>query len=156
MPGGDRWALQEVLDRQNILRMPKGYRRHQMAGGSLCLVEADTHDRQEVTSGAAVLHRAKEVFRAVALGRPFPFPDTQLAEMEEHFESVLGDIIIGESFYDERLVGGGRYFAVETFDAYDTMPSYVPQSTEIRRRLWVGTHITATGSANRVVESVWS
>lgn len=91
LPPGDDWTLADA--QQHVYRMPTGYARHQMPAGSLCLIESESHATEEIVGGAEVLRRAKEVFKAVDLLLPFPYPDSPEAELEAHF-LVFDDILL--------------------------------------------------------------
>jgi integrative and conjugative element protein (TIGR02256 family) len=95
LPSGARWTSGEVLDESNVKRMPPGYRRHQMASGSLCLFETEAYRHIETIGAREVLRRAKSVFTAVALRKEFPFPDSEQADLEAYTHAV-GDIVVGE------------------------------------------------------------
>lgn len=147
LPEGDDWNADEVL-RTGVRRMPVGYRRHQMARfgsstgvGNICLIEQGTGNSAETVSGVDVLSRAVEVFRAVAHGKPFPFPDALADELEAHF-TLHGDILLGEAFFASDLAKQGKLWAVSTMDWYPGMPTFVRQ-TDPERRLFVGLHLTA-------------
>jgi integrative and conjugative element protein (TIGR02256 family) len=154
LPNGDSWSLSEALRRENIFWMPSGRRRHQMAEGALCLIEGDARVEAERLSGVAVIARAQEVFRALALGTDHPFPDTQEAELEEHFEPWPADIILGDAFYEPGLHGGGSFRAIPTLDDHTTLPTYVEQ-TDGSRRLYLGLHVTAHGPDGHLLETEW-
>lgn len=114
LPAGDNWTwLEEVVERRWYL--PEAYRRHQMDTNQLCLAEADYHRHPEAVGGIAILRRAKRVFRAVARGEQFPFPDSAEAELEAHF-TTCGDILLSEAFFDEGLSGGGQFYAIPAFE----------------------------------------
>lgn len=114
LPAGDDWAWsEEVVARRRVL--PPGYRRHQMGTYQLCLAEADSHRHPEAIGGVAILRRAKQVFRAVARGEPFPFPDSAEAELEAHFVTV-GDVLLSDAFFDRRVSGGGQFYAIPSFE----------------------------------------
>lgn len=146
LPDGDEWLVDDTLF-AHARRMPEGYRRHQMAdaraanwAGNLCVIEAGTGDRAEAVSGVEVLRRAKAVFQAIALGRPFPFPDAEADELEGHFVRH-GDIILGDAFFADDLGRAGTFWAIGTMDDWRTLPTYVEQSNDISRRLYLGLHV---------------
>lgn len=150
LPEGDDWHSNEVL-RSYVRRMPVGYRRHQMARlesstrvGSICLIEQGIGQAERI-SGVDVLRRAVEVFRSIAHGKPFPYPDALGDELEAHFV-LHGDILLGEAFFASDLARHGKFWAVSTMDCYQGMPTYVKQS-EPERRLFIGLHLTAESDA---------
>lgn len=154
LPAGSDWVLEDVLEPENIFRMPRGFRRHQMFDGGLCLIEADSFRREQQITGVAMLNRARDAFRALALNRPFPFADTQEAELEEHLPRS-GDILLAESFFDPTLTGGGAFYAVKSFDTYQTLPTFVPQEAELIRTLYLGAHLTAREGTGSRLETDW-
>ena len=153
LPDGDNWLPADVIASGNLFRMPRGYRRHQMFDGGLCLIEADSFRTELQVSGVAVLNRARDAFRALDLGRPFPFADTQEAELEEHLLRG-GDILLADSFFDSALAGGGAFYAVESFDTYPSLPTYVSQAALLPRTLYLGAHLTARGAGGQL-ETDW-
>lgn len=126
-----------------------------MADGALCLIEGDARIEAEQLSGTAVVARAKHVFRALALGAAHPFPDSQEAELEAHYDRWPVDILLGEAFYEPGLVGGGSFRAVPTLDDYSASPTYVEQTRFVQRRLYVGLHVTAHGPTGELLETEW-
>ncbi len=151
LPDGTRWRLDEVTARQRIHRMPEGYRRHQMPGGSLCLVETESYKQVDVIGGPEILRRAKEVFKAVVLGKPYPYPDSEEAELEAHFE-IVGDIVLTDAFLDPALAGRGRFFAFPHLDANEHSSAYV-QQTGVDRVLLVGVNISQSSQGG--LETDW-
>ena len=143
LPSGDQWSVDET--RKRFLRMPEGYWRHQMHDGALCLIERDSYAREDPVHGADVLRRAKEVFKAIALGQPFPYRDSEESELEAHFERA-GDIVLGEPFYDQTLTGRGKFYAFPHADCLQRSPAYVPQSNP-PRLLFVGVNISQLSAA---------
>ena len=151
-PDGDDWSVEDTI-RASTRRMPQGYRRHQMAdartpgwAGNLCVIESGVGDRAESISGVDVLRRAKAVFQALALNKPFPFPDADEDELEAHFHR-LGEIILGDAFFANGLGGGGTFWAIATMDEWRKLPTYVEQSTDLPRRLYVGLHVVTRQGA---------
>ena len=152
LPEGDDWSVDETVIAYGR-RMPVGYRRHQMAdartrggAGSLCVIEAASGDREESVSGVEVVRRAKVVFRALATGKPYPYPEAEADELEAHFHR-FGDILLGETFYAADVGQAGTFWAIATMDDYPTLPSYVEQSIREPRRLYVGLHMTTRRGA---------
>ena len=154
LPEGDDWWLDDALRRQNIFWMPSGRRRHQMADGALCLIEGDARPEAERLSGTAIIVRAQQIFRSLALNGPHPFPDSREAELEEHYAPWPGDILLGDAFYEPGLVGGGSFRALPTLDDRTTLPTYVEQ-TNGSRRLYIGIHVTAHGTGGQLLETEW-
>jgi integrative and conjugative element protein (TIGR02256 family) len=153
MPSGDDWRWNDVIAAHNRVRLPAGYHRHQMpqdAAGSLCLVEVHSEQEPEIIHGADLLWRALQVFQAIDLGRPFPYPDSETAELEAHF-SVVGDILLPETFYASELGDRGRFWAVKTFDKWESGPTYIPQSPGHVRELLVGLHVDTTTAAGTLI-----
>ncbi len=140
LPTEPGWTADTVLTRTNVRRMPSGHRRHQMSDGALCLVEAESFRREDRLSGCDLLRRAKEVFKASVLSAPYPFPDSSEAELESHF-ARLDDMLFGEAFYDPRIQGHGRFFAVPVPDRDRRYPGYVDQ-TGPGRNLWVAVNLS--------------
>ncbi len=155
VPDSTDWQAVDALSPGNILRMPPDYRRHQMPDGSLCLVEADSHLEADVISGIDVIRRAKAVFKAIAVGKPFPYRDSEQSELEAHFNRI-GDIVLPPAFYDDKLQGRGRFFAFPHIDHIPIKPGYVHQSG-FKRSLLVGTNIsesTASGVETNALDSI--
>jgi integrative and conjugative element protein (TIGR02256 family) len=150
VPAGHEWTLQEALAPVRRSWMPTAHRRHQMGEGQLCLVERDSHAGEDLVHGEEILRRTKDVFKAVALGEPFPYPDSEEAALESHFEEG-GDFLLSEAFYDESLHGQGRFYAFPQMDAGGLWPGYIPQS-EPPRLLFVGINIAQTTPAGIGVE----
>lgn len=142
IPRGEDWALQDLVDPHRIRWMPSGYRRHQMRDGAICVAERDSHAREDCIGGAEMLWRAKEVFKAVALGQPFPYPDSEEAALEAHFV-VAGDFLLPEAFYDPAVVGRGRFYAFPHIDTTRLWPGFIPQ-TPPERLLYVGINLAQT------------
>jgi integrative and conjugative element protein (TIGR02256 family) len=145
MPDGEDWAVSDLVDYRGVMWMQPGYRRHQMREGVLCLVERDSHAREDRIGGAEMLWRAKEVFKAIALGQPFPYADSEEAALEAHFR-VTGDFLLGEAFYDPAIVGRGRFYAFPQIDTARLWPGYVLQ-TPPERLLYVGINLARTTPA---------
>lgn len=154
VPEGHDWRTENVWVEHNLKRMPRGYRRHQMPEGNLCLIEAESHRRLERISGIEMLRRAEAVFRATEAGQPFPFEDTEEAELEAHIRPA-GDILTGEVFYDDSLQGSGRFAAILYPDSEEGYLFYVPQ-TGTKRILLVGLYATSVGSTTGTIEVDWS
>ena len=145
LPDGNDWAAADVLRPDNVFRMPEEYRRHQMPDGSICLIEADSHLLAESISGTLVLQRAKEVFKAIATGRPFPYPDSEQSELEAHFKRT-GDIVLPPCFYDPSLSGRGLFYACFHVDFDPAQAGFILQN-DPPRTLLVGVNISeATAS----------
>ncbi|MFL5614067.1 MAG: ThiF family adenylyltransferase [Gemmatimonadaceae bacterium] len=147
LPEGDEWLVEDVVA-NHVRRMPVGYRLHQMpaagtrsGAAALCVVELGTGQTAESFSGVDVLRRAKEVFKAIALNRPFPFPAAVGDELEAFFIHA-GDIILGDQFFSPELIDRGRFWAVPTMDRHPLLPSFVEQSSDAGRDLFIGLHIT--------------
>ena len=86
--------------------------RHQMPGGSLCLFQYETRveDGGESISVVDVLKRAEAWFMGLATGR-WP-PDSRESELQTHFRHTGVEILLGKTFYSDRLRGHGEFFAV--------------------------------------------
>ncbi|MFB3880986.1 MAG: ThiF family adenylyltransferase [Armatimonadota bacterium] len=99
-------------------------RRHQMAGGGLCLFQRETRSSQMVT-GIDVLRRAEKWFLGLHTGH-WP-PDTETGELEEHY-TCLGDVLVAESLFSPDLDGGhGCMFLAEDLRrAWRTQPGQMP------------------------------
>lgn len=86
-------------------------RRHQMAGGGLCLFQHETRGVEggEHISGVDVLRRAEQWFLGHHTGR-WP-PDSRDSELESHFYHA-GDVLLSSKFYALEIEGSGRFFLV--------------------------------------------
>ncbi|MGB7211717.1 MAG: ThiF family adenylyltransferase [Gemmatimonadales bacterium] len=157
LPQGVDWMPEELTRKDNVRWMPPGWQRHQMADGSLCLIEADRRIDFDPTqlSSEAVLDRARQVFRALAIGRDgYPFPDTIQAELEEHYPALAEDILIGEAFYAPSTSTVGVFYAIPTFDTWPLIPSFVVQE-QPERSLFLGVHIAGHGANGGKIATEW-
>ncbi|MHC4401374.1 MAG: ThiF family adenylyltransferase [Planctomycetota bacterium] len=86
-------------------------RRHQMAGGALCLFQRETRGVEggEWVSATDVLRRAEEWLLGYHTGR-WP-PDSRESELESHFY-YAGDVLLSKTFYGEDISGCGRFHMV--------------------------------------------
>jgi integrative and conjugative element protein (TIGR02256 family) len=150
VPAGDDWAVSDLVDIARVRWMPHGYRRHQMSDGVLCLVERDSHASEDRVGGAEILWRAKEVYKAISLGQPFPYPDSEEAALEAHFP-IAGDFLLAETFYDPSIAGQGRFYAFPHIDTTRLWPGYVLQ-TSPERLLFVGINLAQTTAIGIGVE----
>jgi integrative and conjugative element protein (TIGR02256 family) len=149
-PVGDQWTLRDAFAPGRVAWMPQDHRRHQMGDGNLCLLERDSHAGEDLVHGDEILRRAKNVFKAVALSAPFPYPESEEAALESHFLHA-GDFLLSETFYDETLQGRGRFYGFPHLDSVRLWPGYIPQ-TEPARLLFVGINIAQTTPAGIGVE----
>lgn len=149
-PVGDQWMLRDAFAPSRVAWMPQDHRRHQMGDGNLCLLERDSHAGEDLVHGDEILRRAKNVFKAVALSAPFPYPESEEAALESHFLHA-GDFLLSETFYDETLQGRGRFYGFPHLDSVRLWPGYIPQ-TEPARLLFVGINIAQTTPAGIGVE----
>lgn len=86
--------------------------RHQMPGGSLCLFQYETRvdDGGESIGIVDVMRRAESWLVGNAAGH-WP-PDSRESELQSHFYRAGVEILVGKTFYSDRLRGQGEFFAV--------------------------------------------
>ena len=102
------------VERTGKLKAPPAPRffdqRHQMPGGQLCLFQRETRlPGGDIVSGLQSLARAEQWFLGHHTGH-WP-PDSAESELEMHFVPTR-DVLVGESFFREDIVGHGRFYMV--------------------------------------------
>lgn len=138
LPVGVDWTASSVASELG-LRMPTGFRRHQMSDLRLCLAESDSFHTEDQVSGPDLLWRAHQIFKAIDLGRPFPFPDSIDAELEAHVTAVA-DVLLPEVFYEPFPARRGTFFAFRYPDREAGLPNSI--LSREKRSLFLGAAIS--------------